>query len=35
MESGEVDITSIHDVEAAGLEDNLIEDIHIVELAVC
>ncbi len=34
IQSGEVDIATIHDVEAACLEDHLIEDVHIVQLAV-
>ena len=34
MEPGEVDIASIHDIEAAGLEGNPVENVHIVELAV-
>ena len=34
VESGEIDITPIHDVETASLENDLIEDIDIVELAV-
>ncbi len=34
MEPGEVDIAPIHDVEAAGLEGDLVEDIHIVQLAL-
>ena len=34
IESGEVDIAPIHDIEAAGLEGHLVEDIYIVQLAL-
>ena len=34
IKPGEVDIAPIHDVEAAGFEGDLIEDVHVVELAV-
>jgi len=34
MQSGEVEIAAIHDVERASLGNDLIEDIHIVQLAV-
>ncbi len=34
IESGEVDIAPIHDIEAACLEGHLVEDVHIVQLAI-
>lgn len=33
MESGEVEITAIHDVEGTSLPDQLVEDIHVVNTA--
>jgi len=34
IEPSEIDITAIHDIETAGLESQLIENIHIPQLAV-
>ena len=34
MQSGEVEIAAIHDVERASLGNDLVENIHIVQLAV-
>ena len=34
MESVEVDIAPIHDIETAGLEGDPVENVHIVELAI-
>ena len=34
MEPGEIDIAPIYDAEAAGLESDLIEDVHIVEFVI-
>ena len=33
IETGEVEIAPIHDVDSPGLDDNLVEDIHIVDTA--
>src|SRR3990172_5592287 len=34
IEPSEIDITAIHDIETAGFESQLIENIHIPQLAV-
>ena len=34
MQSGEVEIAAIHDVERAGLGNDLVENVHIVQLAI-
>jgi hypothetical protein len=33
MESGEVQIAAIHDIERAGFPDQLVEDVHVVNTA--
>ena len=34
VEPGEIDIAPIHHIKAAGLENHLVEDIHVVQLAI-
>lgn len=34
MQSGEVEITAIHDVERPSFGNNLVENVHIVQLAI-
>ena len=34
VEPSEIDITAIHDIETAGFESQLVENIHIPQLAV-